>query len=729
MFRISQLHYSVILAAILLLLLAGCSKSENNAPENEVVEPTLKDLAIEASDDTIAIGESLSVQLTGKTETDEVQTVSDGVQWLSSHPEIASISEDGDVVGLVDGVATLIAVKDDEVKSVTIGVGSQSSPESAATMTLNPSPLEMKEKQNTSLIATLNNPDGTKQNISDQAVWLPIDATIISVDKGNVTSKKVGKSLLVVILNGVVAHTVVTVLPAEDSQSNNEIPGGTTVDNPPLITLNGNNLTTLIQGQPYEEMGATAYDEKDGNVNVVINGSVDINTTGTYSIFYTATDSTNNTSTVTRLVKVVVSRPFITTWKTDNPGISDSNQIQISITNNCYGTTDGYDYDIDWGDGQVDLNVKGDILHTYDVAGIYTVSINGEFPRIPFGYNTSTNCGSGHDNGKLLTIEQWGSIQWQSMKGAFANCRNVTGNAIDTPDLSRVNSTNEMFFRANAFNQDINNWDVSSVTDMSWMFYYTKTFNQPLDNWDVSSVKNMKGMFSNAIAFNQPLNNWDVSSVENMRAMFYRASTFNGDLSGWDISSVVSLEQMFMDADAFNQDLASWDVSSVKNMSQMFRNTSTFNQDLSNWDVSSVTNMSYMFDRSRVFNQELSSWNVSSVIRMRAMFSDSVFDKDLSNWDVSSVTDMEKMFFNSSFNQDISSWDVSAVTNMKGMFSRVSLSPANYDALLLGWSAQSLQNDVIFDGGNSKYSLSSQAARDTLTDAFGWTITDGGIAP
>jgi len=68
------------------------------------------------------------------------------------------------------------------------------------------------------------------------------------------------------------------------------------------------------------------------------------------------------------------------------------------------------------------------------------------------------------------------------------------------------------------------------------------------------------------------------------------------------------------------------------------------------------------------------------------------------------------------------------VLSMSGMFDNISLSPANYDALLLGWSARSLQRNVIFSGGNSQYSPSSQAVRDTLTEAFGWLVTDGGPA-
>jgi len=67
------------------------------------------------------------------------------------------------------------------------------------------------------------------------------------------------------------------------------------------------------------------------------------------------------------------------------------------------------------------------------------------------------------------------------------------------------------------------------------------------------------------------------------------------------------------------------------------------------------------------------------------------------------------------------------VTDMLDMFRDASnFSTANYDALLLGWSVQSLQNGVFFGAGNTQYSSTSQASRDTLTGAFNWTINDGG---
>ena len=87
------------------------------------------------------------------------------------------------------------------------------------------------------------------------------------------------------------------------------------------------------------------------------------------------------TSILLGLVHFLVSAQteFITTWKTDNPGVSADNQITIPTF-----TGETYNYTVDWGDGTSDSNVSGDITHTYGVPGTYQVSISGTFPRIYF---------------------------------------------------------------------------------------------------------------------------------------------------------------------------------------------------------------------------------------------------------------------------------------------------------------------------------------------------------
>ncbi len=173
----------------------------------------------------------------------------------------------------------------------------------------------------------------------------------------------------------------------------------------------------------------------------------------------------------------------------------------------------------------------------------------------------------------------------------------------------------------------------------------------------------------------------DVSTVTSTYGMFRNCALFNQAIGDWDVSGVESMYNMFYGATAFNQDIGAWDVSGVESMYNMFSGATAFNQDIGAWDVSGVTNMRYMF-----------------------------------NWAVA-------------FDQDIGGWDVTALTDATNMFLSATLSTANYDALLIGWEAQAVQDNVAFHGGNSKYSAGAAAtARTALVNDHSWTITDGGQA-
>ena len=68
------------------------------------------------------------------------------------------------------------------------------------------------------------------------------------------------------------------------------------------------------------------------------------------------------------------------------------------------------------------------------------------------------------------------------------------------------------------------------------------------------------------------------------------------------------------------------------------------------------------------------------------------------------------------------------VTNFSNCFFGNTINTTDYSNLLIQLEATSLQNNVTFQGGNSRYNASGQAARDTLTSApRNWTITDGGL--
>ncbi|NBC66189.1 MAG: BspA family leucine-rich repeat surface protein, partial [Bacteroidetes bacterium] len=374
-------------------------------------------------------------------------------------------------------------------------------------------------------------------------------------------------------------------------------------------------------------------------------------------------------------------RSFITTWKTNNPGVSGNQSIRIPMIGN------GYDFNVDWGDGSdEDYNtnpgedVEHFLEHTYASAGEYEVKITGDFPRIFFNNGGGVNPNNDGDHNKILTIEQWGDIEWSSMEAAFYGASNLTYNATDAPDLSGVTSLASMFKVPGSggnseFNGDIGNWNVSTVTTMEGMFQGADKFNQNIGGWDVSNVTTMENMFLFARAFNQDIGAWDVSNVENMDSMFQDVNSFNQDIGEWNVSSVAIMNSMFSNAHAFNQDIGDWDVSSVTTMRGMFNDTRVFNQDIGEWDVSKVTDMGFMFSNTDAFDQDIGEWDVSKVTDMSGMFYGQVdptpFDQDISNWDVSNVTDMGLMFARAaSFNQDIGGWDVSNVKNMRQMFSR-----------------------------------------------------------
>lgn len=433
---------------------------------------------------------------------------------------------------------------------------------------------------------------------------------------------------------------------------------------------------------------------------------------------------------------------FITTWKTDNLGTSENNQITIPT---FPGET--YDYSVDWGDGIIESNFTGDAIHTYENPGTYKVAISGLFPMI-YSYKRI-------DNLKLISIDHWGTNPWKSMQSAFLECENMDIIATDIPDLSNVLNFATMFLDCKSLvgNDSIGLWDVSNVNSMFVMFAGAELFNIDISNWDVSQVRDMSLSFYEAKSFNQPIGKWNITNVTNMSSMFHGAENFDQELNDWDVSNVLFMGSMFRNAKTFNKDISNWNVSKVSDMKSMFSRAENFNQNIGNWDVSTVESMEFMFERAAKFNGNIGTWNVSNVQNMKAMFMYSDFNQNISNWDVIKVNDMDYMFYASQkFNQNISDWNVSNVETMSHMFGNTSLfdqniglwnitkvkdmsfmfseskglSLANYNNILIGWSNYSdLQENVVFDADAYEYCI-AENARENLIQNFNWTINDNG---
>jgi len=63
---------------------------------------------------------------------------------------------------------------------------------------------------------------------------------------------------------------------------------------------------------------------------------------------------------------------------------------------------------------------------------------------------------------------------------------------------------------------------------------------------------------------------------------------------------------------------------------------------------------------------------------------------------------------------------------MIGMFEGSNLSEENLTACYENWSQLTLQQNVRFSAGTTKYNSSGQAGRDILVNTYNWSIKDGG---
>ncbi len=105
----------------------------------------------------------------------------------------------------------------------------------------------------------------------------------------------------------------------------------------PIITLNGDSNITLPVNDTYIELGASAVDERDGSIEVIIEGSVDTSVEGSYAITYRATDKTGNEASVIRAVEIITATPpvadagisqFVTSEEDVNLSASDSTDTE-----------------------------------------------------------------------------------------------------------------------------------------------------------------------------------------------------------------------------------------------------------------------------------------------------------------------------------------------------------------------------------------------------------------
>jgi surface protein len=515
------------------------------------------------------------------------------------------------------------------------------------------------------------------------------------------------------------------------------------------VTSHTDNIITFPDGQGTKEIqifgtlsgwGFKNAGDKSKLLKITNFGSLDIgNVTGA---FYGCNNLTFDTYDPLDLTNVTTLKDFIygAFSVSDIPFIETWDTSTVTSLENAFREASGFDGNI----GPWDVSNVTNLNGTFAFLGFFNQDLSS--------WNVS-NVTSMQETFRSLN-PFWSSIDmngWDvSSVQTFENC--FLG-AQASPNISLWNTVGatsmRQMFQQSQFNGDLSAWDVSNVTDFFQMFR-SCNYSQPIGLWDVSSAQIMQGMFSFS-NFNQDITSWNVSNVTSFREMFRGNGGFQQQIGNWNVSSGQDFHGMFRSSN-FNQPLNNWNMINAQNLSNMFQ-VSLFNQPINNWNVSNVITLQNMFTQNSFFNQPLNLWNTGNVTNFQATFSTSIFNQDISGWNVSSGTDFSAMFIsNLQFSQDLSSWNVANATNLSSMFSgavnvdfnaggwnvanvqfanfmfnNVLLSTANYDSLLIGWNAQTLQNNVQFSGGFSKYSAGAAAtARANIVSTYNWTIIDGG---
>jgi len=146
----------------------------------------------------------------------------------------------------------------------------------------------------------------------------------------------------------------------------------------PAVTLNGSASMTAECHTSFTDPGATANDSCAGSLAVATSGTVDVNTTGNYTVTYSATDPSGNSGNTTRVVHVVdTTAPTVT--------LNDS----ASVTVECHTTfSDPGAIANDSCAGTLSVTMAGSV--NVNTAGIYTLTYSATDPAGNTGSTTRT---------------------------------------------------------------------------------------------------------------------------------------------------------------------------------------------------------------------------------------------------------------------------------------------------------------------------------------------------
>lgn len=376
-------------------------------------------------------------------------------------------------------------------------------------------------------------------------------------------------------------------------------------------------------------------------------------------------------------------RPMIWTVKTDNAGVAPSDTYRMPLINGSC--------DIDWGDGNISRGVTGgNQRHTYASAGTYTLKIWADAP-INFRNNLFG------DLAKMLEVQQWGDIPFNSMQAFFYGCSNMTITATDAPDMSNVTTMLNAFNGCAIGPNFPTNWDLSGVENFSGTWQNCVNMTGGFDSYDLSSATSLNGAWAQLSSPNPRLGlkSWNCTTstaLTDIRNAWNRCNLENCGGTGVGVFPYFEMSNV---TDAYG----AWELSFLKN----------FNSSL---DFSSVTDAGFTFQGislSGVAGEIFPAFDFTSVQNAEEMFNRCANIRFSTHPRLIAMTDGTNCF---QFGKGMNNND-----------------PDIYNDFLIDMEANNPNNNVNFHAGTSQYYETGRTARDILTTSpRDWTITDGGDA-
>ena len=162
-----------------------------------------------------------------------------------------------------------------------------------------------------------------------------------------------------------------------------------------------------------------------------------------------------------------------------------------------------YDYYVDWGDGGAEEHIVavGNQTHVYASSGTYQIRMRGTMHG--FIYDSLGDCD------KIISLDNWGDIQFITINEGFKGCRYLVNNAKDAPDLSLCTDCGGLFRNCDSLTNVFNpTFDTSKSYTLSWMFYESSPLPAQSLAWlsiqGVSAAGNLFGIIAINVTINVP---------------------------------------------------------------------------------------------------------------------------------------------------------------------------------------------------------------------------------